>query len=124
MCTQSIPLRRCSVAAFQRFGALVFQRRSVAIFTFKHFYMKDVKATTNAPRIDPLMFDKVALTKLYEKHFNDSESPEEMLSDMMLEIMEGETVQKSLREYNYDFLVLTAFFSELFKPVRTPSMHT
>ena len=86
--------------------------------------MKDVKATTNAPRIDPLMFDKVALTKLYEKHFNDSESPEEMLSDMMLEIMEGETVQKSLREYNYDFLVLTAFFSELFKPVRTPSMHT
>ena len=80
--------------------------------------------TTTTATADLPKFDKAELTRLYEKFFNDSESPEEMLSMMMLEItdIEGGPNQKHLKSYNYDFLVLMGFFDELFKPVRTPSM--
>ena len=71
-------------------------------------------------------FDKVELSKIYDRHFADDESPEEMLQTMMLEIgdIKDGPNQKHLKDYNHDFLALLGFFNELFKPIRTPAPPT
>lgn len=69
-------------------------------------------------------FDKVELAKIYDRHFANDETPEEMLQTMMLRILEGNPDLEELRDRSYDYMILNSFFGELFKPIRTPAPPT